>query len=129
MNHSVQPSCKATQINRASLVTPPKAGYGKMTGGIGMATFFMFGKYSHEALKKISPERTRKAINTIQKFGGRVKSVYAMLGGNDLVFIVTLPGAAQATMVSIALTKLTGISFSTSEAIPVDQFDKLAKEM
>lgn len=94
-----------------------------------MATFFMFGKYSHEALKKISPERTRKAINTIQKFGGRVKSVYAMLGGNDLVFIVTLPGAAQATMVSIALTKLTGISFSTSEAIPVDQFDKLAKEM
>jgi len=94
-----------------------------------MATFFMFGKYSHEALKKISPERTRKAINVIQKYGGRVKSVYAMLGGNDLVFIVTLPGAAQATMVSIALTSLTGISFSTSEAIPVDQFDKLAKEM
>ena len=94
-----------------------------------MATFFMFGKYSHEALKKISPERTRKAINVIQKYGGRVKSVYAMLGGNDLVFIVTLPGAAQATMVSIALTRLTGISFSTSEAIPVDQFDKLAKEM
>ncbi len=94
-----------------------------------MATFFLFGKYSHEALKKISPDRTRKAITLIQKSGGRVKSVYAMLGGNDLVFIVTLPGAAQATMVSIALTRLTGISFTTSEAIPVDQFDKLAKEM
>ena len=94
-----------------------------------MTTFFMFGKYSTESLKKVSPERTRKAINTIQKFGGRVKSVYALLGNNDLVFIVNLPGAAQATMVSIALTKLTGISFSTETAIPVEEFDRLAHEL
>ena len=94
-----------------------------------MTTFFMFGKYSAESLKKISPERTRKAINTIQKFGGRVKSVYALLGNSDLVFIVNLPGPAQATMVSIALTKLTGIAFTTETAIPVEEFDKLAKEL
>ncbi|HLD69736.1 MAG TPA: GYD domain-containing protein [Candidatus Omnitrophota bacterium] len=94
-----------------------------------MITFFMFGKYSTEALKKISPERTRKAINAIQKFGGRVKSVYALLGNNDLVFIVNLPGPAQATMVSIALSKLTGIAFTTETAIPVEEFDKLAKEL
>ncbi len=94
-----------------------------------MTTFFMFGKYSTEALKKISPERTRKAINTIQKFGGRVKSVYALLGNSDLVFIVNLPGPAQATLVSIALAKLTGIAFSTETAIPVEEFDKLAKEL
>ena len=90
-----------------------------------METFFLFGKYSNEALKKVSPERTRKAINTIQKLGGRVKSVYALLGYSDLVFIVSLPSAAQATVVSIALTKMTGISFTTSTAIPVDQFDQL----
>ena len=94
-----------------------------------MTTFFMFGQYSTEALKKISPERTRKAVNTIQKFGGRVKSVYALLGNSDLVFIVNLPGPAQATMVSIALSKLTGIAFTTETAIPVEEFDKLAKEL
>ena len=94
-----------------------------------MTTFFLFGKYSFEALKKISPERTRKATGMIQKFGGRVKSVYALLGNNDLVFIVSLPDAAQATMVSIALTKLTGISFTTCTAIPIDQFDELAKKL
>ena len=93
-----------------------------------METFFLFGKYSTEALKKISPERTRKAINTIQRFGGRVKSVYALLGNSDLVFIINLPSAAQATVVSIALTKLTGISFTTSPAIPVDQFDQLVNK-
>ena len=89
----------------------------------------MFGKYTQDSLKKISPDRTRKAMSTIQKFGGHVKSVYALLGDNDLVFIVSLPSAAQATMVSIALTKMTGISFTTSAAIPVEEFDKLAKQL
>ena len=90
-----------------------------------MTTFFMFGRYSMEALKKISPDRTRKAINTIQKFGGRVKSVYALLGNNDLVFIVNLPNEKIATLASISLAKMTGISFKTSTAIPVDEFDRL----
>ena len=90
-----------------------------------METFFLFGKYSSDALNKISTERTRKAINTIQKLGGRVKSAYALLGENDLVFIVSLPNSAQATMASIALSKMTGIHFSTSPAIPVEQFDRL----
>ena len=88
-------------------------------------TYFLFGKYTPDALKKISSERTHRAMNTIQKFGGHVKSVYALLGNNDLVFIVNLPSPAQATLVSIELTKLTGISFSTETAIPVDEFDKL----
>ena len=90
-----------------------------------METFFMFGKYTKDALGKMSADRTHKAINMIQKFGGRVKSAYALLGDNDLVFIVNLPGAAQATLVSIELTKMTGISFTTSSAIPVDQFDSM----
>ena len=89
-----------------------------------MSTYFLFGKYTQDALKKIAPDRTRKAINTIQKFGGRVKSVYALLGNNDLVFIVNLPNPAQATLVSIELTKMTGISFSTSVAIPVDENER-----
>ena len=90
-----------------------------------METFFMFGKYTTQAINKISTDRTRKAIGMIQKLGGRVKAAYALLGANDLVIIVSLPGAAQATMASIALAKMTGISFTTSPAIPVDQFDSL----
>ena len=93
-----------------------------------MVTFFMFGKYSAEALKKISSERTRRAYQTIQKLGGRIKSAYALLGDHDLVFIVSLPNAAAATMASIELTKNTGISFKTSEAIPVEQFDEQFKK-
>ena len=93
-----------------------------------MQTFFLFGKYSQSALNSISTERTRRAYSVIQKYGGRVKSVYALLGQSDLVFIITLPGAAQATLVSIALTKLTGIGFTTSVAIPVEEFDAMVNK-
>ena len=48
-----------------------------------MATYFLFGKYSAEAVKSISPDRTEKA------------------------------------------GKLTGIAFTTSEAIAVEEFDKM----
>ena len=90
-----------------------------------MATFFMFGKYSLEALKEISAERTEKAMEIFKKLGGEVKSMYGLLGNYDLVFIVELPGIEQAMQASVALSKMSGISFTTSPAITVAEFDKL----
>lgn len=90
-----------------------------------MATFVMFGKYSAEAVKGISSERTKKAAALIKKMGGEIKGMYALLGEDDLVLIVTLPGVEQAMKFSVALHKLTGISFTTSPAVTVEEFDKL----
>ena len=90
-----------------------------------MATFFMFGKYSSEALKGMSAERTAKVVNLIKENGGAVKSMYALLGENDLVFIVELPGIEKALKVSAALGKSTGISFTTSQGVTVEEFDKI----
>lgn len=90
-----------------------------------MATFFMFGKYSAEASKQISSKRTEEAVNLIKKFGGEVKGMYALLGEKDLVFILTFPGVEQAMKASVALSKLTGISFTTLPAITIEDFDKL----
>jgi len=52
-----------------------------------MATFFMFGKYTSEAAKRISAERTEKAREAIEKLGGRVREIYVLLGEYDLVII------------------------------------------
>ena len=90
-----------------------------------MATFFMFGIYSADALDDISAARTKKASETLAKFGGKVKSMYALMGEEDLVLIVDFPGLKEAMQASVALSKLTGISFSTSEAVTVDEFDQL----
>ncbi len=90
-----------------------------------MATFFMMGKYSSEAVKGIGAERTENAVGVIRKHGGEVRSMYALLGEYDLALIVDLPGAQEAMKASIALNELTGISFSTSEAMPVEDFDRM----
>ncbi|MCX6330980.1 MAG: GYD domain-containing protein [Bacteroidia bacterium] len=91
-----------------------------------MATYFLFGTYSAEAVKGISAARTEKANKLIQKYKGKIISIYALLGNKDLVIIATFPGIEQVVKASIAVSKLTGIAFSTSEAIPVKDFDKMA---
>ena len=90
-----------------------------------MATYFMFGSYSPEAVKRINQDRTKEAEALIKKLGGTVHSMYALLGEKDLVFILDFPGIEELTKASIGLARLTGISFSTSQAIPVERFDKL----
>ena len=94
-----------------------------------MATFFMFGKYSAESIKAISAERTQKVVDVVKKSGGEVQSMHALLGEKDLVFIVSLPGMEQAIQVSVALSKMTGIAFTTAPAVTVDDFDKLMAEI
>ncbi len=94
-----------------------------------MATFLMFGKYSADALKGISGKRTDKAVSLIKDLGGEVKSMYATLGKYDLLLIVDFPGVEEAMKASMALYKMTGVSFRTSGAVPVEEFDKIASDV
>ena len=90
-----------------------------------MQTFFVIGKYSSDAIKDMSPDRTEKSIGLIKELGGEVKSMYALLGGFDFVMIVELPNNDIAMKVSLGLSVLTGISFTTYPAVGVDDFDKI----
>ncbi len=94
-----------------------------------MATFLMFGKYSSEALKGISSKRTEEASSLIKRFGGEVKATYSLLGEKDLVIIVTFPGIEGAMKASVALSKMSGVSFTTSPAVTVEEFDKMMAEV
>jgi len=94
-----------------------------------MATFFMLGKYSAEAVKGISAERTEQAAREIQKFGGEVRSIYALLGEHDLALIADFPGIEQAMKASVALGRMTGVSFTTSPAVSVEEFDRMMAEI
>ncbi len=79
-----------------------------------MPIFMMFGKYTQDSLKGVSPERTRKAVKIIEKNGGKVVSMYAVLGEHDLVFTLDFPDAD---------------SFTTSPVVDVEQFDRLMSEI
>jgi uncharacterized protein with GYD domain len=90
-----------------------------------MATYFMFGIYSADAMDDISAERTKAADKLMAEYGGKLKHAYALMGEEDLVLITEFPDNSKAMQASVALSKLTGISFSTAPAVDVAEFDKL----
>ena len=94
-----------------------------------MPIFMMFGKYSTEAVKEISSKRTDKAVELIKKNGGKIISMYAMMGEHDLVVTLEFPTHENAIVTSVALNKLTGISFATSPVVELEKFDKLISEV
>lgn len=97
-----------------------------------MPIFMMFGKYTTEAMQGISPQRTKKAVKLIKANGGKVISMYAVMGEHDLVFTLDFPDSESAFTTSVALNRVTGISFTTSPVVEVEMFDKLiakAKEI
>ncbi len=91
-----------------------------------MATFFIFGKYTNESLQKISPKRTKQVESMIHQKGGQVLQIYGLLGQFDLVVIADLPGIESAFEISLSLTKITGIGFTSVPAVEVKAFDEIA---
>lgn len=91
-----------------------------------MAKYLMLGKYSQEAVKGISSSRTKKAASIIKKNRGKVNSMNILIGSYDLALFVDFPGNRELIKASIALTKLTGVGFTTFPAISVEEFDRLA---
>jgi uncharacterized protein with GYD domain len=85
----------------------------------------MFGRHSSAGAKKISAEQIEAARETIKRLGGRVKDIYGLLGEYDVVIMVELPRMTEAMQASNALKSLTGISFYTAAALPVQEFDKM----
>lgn len=94
-----------------------------------MPIFMMFGKYNQESLTHASEQRTKKAVKIIEKNDGKVISMFAVMGEHDLVFTLEFPDTEKALSASMALNKLTGISFSTSPVVDVEQFDRLISKI
>ena len=90
-----------------------------------MTTFFLFGKYSQEAIKKISGQRSKEAVALIEGAGGKILSGYAVMGEYDLVLLVQFSSNSQAFKTSVGLAKLLGISFTTAPAVSIEEFDQL----
>ena len=90
-----------------------------------MATFIMTGKYSADAVKQISSERTVKGNQIVQQCGGTNVSVYATMGETDILVIAEFPGVGEAMKASVNLTQALGISFATVPALRVEEFDRL----
>ncbi len=90
-----------------------------------MEKFVFMGRYSIDSLREMSVERTEKAIRVIKELGGKVESIHGLLGNFDLIIIAHIPSVEKAMKASLALSLLSGISFSTYPAVEVKDFDKI----
>lgn len=90
-----------------------------------MATYVMLGKYTLEGLRGISAKRTDEARALLKQHGGELKALYALLGEVDILAIVEMPDMARAIQLSVALTRLLGVRFTTAPAVTIEEFDKL----
>ena len=93
-----------------------------------MATYLMLGQYSGGSVKKISAQRTKDAMALVKQYGGKVKDGYAMLGEQDLLLILEAKDTSTALQISVGLSKLLDIAFTTAPAVSMDEFDKLMKK-
>ena len=92
-----------------------------------MSRYLILGKYSIAGIKGASAGRTKKAVSIIRKNGGRVDAIYALIGEYDLALLADFPNNARLLKAVIALTKLTGIGFTSFPALTIQEFDKLIK--
>ncbi len=92
-----------------------------------MSTFLMLGNYGAKAMKGISAKRTEEAQNIIKKNKGKILSLHALLGQHDIALMADFPDFKAAMKASIELGRATGIGFTTSPAVDVKEFDKLAE--
>jgi uncharacterized protein with GYD domain len=90
-----------------------------------MATYILLGKYALDSIKQISAKRTDDTLPAVKQHGGTFKGGYATLGDTDLLLIVELPGPEQAMQVSVALSRLLGVSCHSAPAVSVEEFDRL----
>ena len=89
-----------------------------------MATYFLAGNYTSNAIQGISSKRTADVSDVIKEAGGKVISMYLLLGDKDLIIIAEFPGIKEAIKGSVNISKLTGITFSTYPAITAEEFDE-----
>jgi uncharacterized protein with GYD domain len=89
-----------------------------------MATYFLTGTYGIDAIKGISRQRTADVTRMIEDVGGKLVSMYLLLGEKDLVIIAEFPGLKEAIKGSVSISKMTGISFTTNPAITASEFDE-----
>lgn len=94
-----------------------------------MNSYLMLGKYTISGISRVSAARTHVVEEIVNKFGGELQTLYALMGDWDLALIVDFPDNESAMKSAVALRKYTDIIFSTYPAVSIDEFDKSVTDM
>ena len=92
-----------------------------------MSKFIMCGSCPPEALKEVGVGYKEKVVEVVSDCNGTIDAMYSTLGEFDLIIFADLPDVESAMNASIELNKLTGVAFSSSPAVELQELLKLRK--
>ena len=96
-----------------------------------MQTYVTLWKYTKDGLMDIkkTPRRFEFVKKVINSEGGKLLSIYGLIGEYDVISVMEMPDekAAAATILKICSTGR--ITAQTMTALSVDEFLKIAKEV
>lgn len=93
-----------------------------------MSRYVLNIRYTREGAKGINEARTKEAEKLLSSLGGSLVDGYGLLGRWDAMLIVELPDNKSAMKFAMKLGQLISASTETMPALPLAEFDALAKE-
>ena len=105
---------------------PLRAGKGSR-----MTIYVMLGSLKHDAFEKLDgiEERDGKAAKVIESLGGKLITLYYMLGRYDFMAIIDMPGKEELVKLLAIVGKFGTVRTETLETIPAEMLYKIAKEV
>ena len=92
-----------------------------------MATYLSLLHWTKEGLENIknSPSRLDAARKAIEPSGGKITSVYMLMGQYDLAVVIEAPDDATLARFSLALGAKGGVRTETMRAFTEDEYRKI----
>jgi uncharacterized protein with GYD domain len=96
-----------------------------------MPTYVTLWKYTKDGLTdmKKTPERYEAVKKIISNAGGKLLSIYGLIGEYDVVTVMELPSEKAAASTMLKICAKGRITSQTMTALPIDDFLKVAKEV
>jgi uncharacterized protein with GYD domain len=100
-------------------------------GGVDMATYVTLWRYTRDGLREIkkTPQRFETIKKIISRAGGRLFSIYGLIGEYDLVTVMEMPDEKTALSTILRICYTGRITAQTMPAISIDDFLKITKEI
>ena len=96
-----------------------------------MPVYLTLFQWTDSGVKNIkdAPARMAEGRETVEKFGGKVLGLYAMMGKYDLFSVTEWPNDESATTSALAISSRGNVRTTTLRAYTEAEFAEIAKKM
>jgi len=96
-----------------------------------MLTYITLWKYTKDGLMDIkkTPKRFEFAKKIIQDVGGKLISVYGLIGEYDVITVMEMPDEKIATSTILKICSTGRITSQTMTALSIDEFLRITQEV